>query len=498
MLVYNNDELERAKRNELQKWIRNQVYVQVPDNGQPRIHTRWVCTNNTSVFTGKLEVKTRLVAKGFQDVEAGNVRSDSPTCSKEGFIITMGVVKSHGWMCKSMDIETAFLQGKKMNRPVYLHPPPEANVPDGYIWKLQKCVYGLSDASRMWYLTVREELMKLGAVPSKHDQAIYSWYFNGRLHGIITTHVDDFFFAGSKIFHTNVMDKVRKVFKVKCEHSADFRYIGLNVKMVNDKIRIGQDEYVKNLSPIPLSNDRDLQDKISKEEVTKVRQLVGQLNWLATQTRHDLSYDISDMSSMIKLENVDCIKQANKTLKKAKKEKSQISVPDLGILENVKLVVYSDASHANLIDGGSQGGYVIFLQGKNGNYLPVSWQSKRVKRVVKSTLAAETLAMVDAAEAAVYYRKFILEILGMDDSIKNVPIVCCTDNSSLYDAAHSSTQIEDKRLRIEIAILREMLNKREITRFAWVESGKQVADSLTKKGVPSFRILGYFSEPKES
>ena len=497
MLVYRNDELEVAKKKELQKWRKNQVYEQVPDNGQPRIHTRWVCTNS-NLAVGESEVKARLVAKGFQDVEAGNIRSDSPTCSKEGILIAMGIMKSNGWICKSMDIETAFLQGRKFNRQVYLCPPPEANVPDGFIWKLCKCVYGLSDASRAWYLTVREELMKLGAVPSKYDQAIFSWYFNGKLHGIITTHVDDFCFGGSKIFHTSVMDRIRRVFKVKCEESANFKYIGLDVKKISDSIRIGQDEYVKNLVPISVGTDRNVQEKISKEEVTKVRQLIGQLNWLATQTRPDLSYDISDLSSVVKQQNVECIKQVNKALKKAKKEKSQISVPDLGDLESLKLVVYSDASFANLLDGGSQGGYVIFLQGENGEYLPISWQSKRVKRVVKSTLAAETLAMVDAAEAAVYYRKFILELLGLKDSVRSVPIVCCTDNSSLYDAVHSSTQVQDKRLRIEIAILREMLNKCEIKRVAWVESGKQIADSLTKKGIPSFKILGYFSEPKES
>ena len=188
----------------------------------------------------------------------------------------------------------------------------------------------------------------------------------------------------------------------------------------------------------------------------------------------------------------------NKALKKAKKEKSQISIPNLGNLEKTKIVLYSDASFANLMDGGSQGGYVIFLQGESGKYMPISWQSKRIKRVVKSTLAAETLAMVDAAEAAIYYRKFMLDILGLTDSVKMFPIVCYTDNSSLYDAVHSSTQVQDKRLRIEIAILREMLNKGEITRVAWVESQNQIADSLTKKGMPSFKVLCYFSEPKEA
>ena len=51
-------------------------------------------------------------------------------------------------MFKSMDIKTAFLQSKELDQLVYLDPPKKANVPPGYIWKLSKCVYGLTDASR--------------------------------------------------------------------------------------------------------------------------------------------------------------------------------------------------------------------------------------------------------------------------------------------------------------------------------------------------------------
>ena len=81
LLVYKNGELEKAKKNELRKWLDNDVFEQVPDNGQPRIYTRWICTNRP--LDGNTVVKARLVAKGFQDKEAGNIRSDSPTCSKE-------------------------------------------------------------------------------------------------------------------------------------------------------------------------------------------------------------------------------------------------------------------------------------------------------------------------------------------------------------------------------------------------------------------------------
>ena len=104
---------------------------------------------------------------------------------------------------------------------------------------------------------------------------------------------------------------------------------------------------MKKLKLIPLEN-RHPEDEISTEEISEIRKVIGQLNWLATQTRPDLSYDISDLSSALKQKNVDCIKQVNRTVKMAKREKSQINIPDLGNLDNLRLIGYTDASFANL------------------------------------------------------------------------------------------------------------------------------------------------------
>ena len=100
---------------------------------------------------------------------------------------------------------------------------------------------------------------------------------------------------------------------------------------------------------------------ITPTEITEAMQLIGQLNWLATQTRPDLSFDVS----ALKQENMECIRQINRTIKKAKKEKSQIHIPNLGNPKLLQIIAYSDASFANLTDGVSQGGYIIFLVGNN-------------------------------------------------------------------------------------------------------------------------------------
>ena len=65
---------------------------------------------------------------------------------------------------------------------------------------------------------------------------------------------------------------------------------------------------------------------------------------------------------------------------------------------NIRLECFSDASLANLCDCGSQGGFIIFLAEENDTRYPIMWKSRKVRRVVSSTLAAEMLTLVEVAE----------------------------------------------------------------------------------------------------
>ena len=147
-------------------------------------------------------------------------------------------------------------------------------------------------------------------------------------------------------------------------------------------------------------------------------------------------------------------------------------------LFSLTLVCYSDASFANLPSGASQGAYVIFLCDAAGNANLVSWQSKKLKRVCNSTLSSECLAAVDAINAAFLFREMFYEIL------KNcvIKIRLITDNKSLMENASSLTLLEDKRLRIEMGILRESIQNGDVEKIVWISSKDNIANSLTKQG----------------
>ena len=77
------------------------------------------------------------------------------------------------------------------------------------------------------------------------------------------------------------------------------------------------------------------------------------------------------------------ILEANKIVRKLVSHSIKFCYQNLSPSECLKFVTFSDAANANLIDGGSQGAYFIFLVGENGACNLISWQSWRIKRIVR-------------------------------------------------------------------------------------------------------------------
>ena len=70
-------------------------------------------------INGELNVKARLVAKGFRE-DNSDILSDSPTCSKENMCLVLNIIPSSEWLCWAIDIKSAFLQNKTIDRVAYV------------------------------------------------------------------------------------------------------------------------------------------------------------------------------------------------------------------------------------------------------------------------------------------------------------------------------------------------------------------------------------------
>ena len=119
------------------------------------------------------------------------------------------------------------------------------------------------------------------------------------------------------------------------------------------------------------------------------------------------------------------------------------------IRENHEIALFTDASFGNLPNGGSQRAHLIYLVGDDNTCNLISWQSKRVKRVAKSSLIAETLALSEGVDNAYYISTFFAEIIEGNIDNHKLPIEAYVDNKSLIDALKSTKFFTDKRLRID-------------------------------------------------
>ena len=107
----------------------------------------------------------------------------------------------------------------------------------------------------------------------------------------------------------------------------------------------------------------------------------------------------------------------------------------------------------------------------------------------RSTITAETMATLDAIDVCAWLFHMFREVFDVEIR----PTVIRTDNKSAYQAINSTTAVEEKRLRVDIAAIRECVRNNEVS-IEWVSKENQLADVLTKQGADSTKLMKVLRE----
>ena len=293
-----------------------------------------------------------------------------------------------------------------------------------------------------------------------------------------------------QLFYKKVIKSLELKFLIGSSASITFTYVGLRIKSYRDGLTIDQDQYIASLMEIPINKTRLAErnfkerNRLTEIERKAYRALVGQLNWVATHTRPDAAFETCALSSSYKEATLDDLIRLNKLAERVKREHVNLFFPRLNNLTKCSLECYTDAAFKNLQNGNSQGGLIIFLQDLHGKRCPIFWRSKKLERVVKSSLAAETQALAEGAEFCSYVAD-ILKLLIKDTVVK---INCYTDCKSLVDSLSSLKKMEPC-MKQETLVIRDMLDRGVIEPVTWIPSKDQLADVLTKRGVCTRKIM---------
>ncbi|CAE7616057.1 RE2, partial [Symbiodinium sp. CCMP2592] len=474
--------------------------------GTKIVGTRWVHTDKNqkprllaghiAKKTGKsksqlekdfpFQPKSRFVVQGCQEEDPGSIRSDSPTASLLAFNLLCAIAVMQKWVIAASDASTAYLQSQGINRLLILRPPrpPPPGVSPHDLFRAKGSIYGTKDAGRSWWKKLFRSLRRHGWVMSRIEAALFFLFDAGALVGIYLSHVDDLFSAGEGA-----------------------KYEGSLAKLETElHLKVDQFDAIEGVDYMVLEKSRRKQPNqpLTEDEKSQFRGLIGQMGWIVRQSRPDLMVNVSIASQSLGKPCVRDVIDLNKAVKMMKEtadakwcfRESAIT------LECCKVACFADSSWANLEGMKSQCGFVVYLtidEIKGGGLAPI-WvletYSGSIKRVCRSTLAAEANGFLTGVESAEYVRDLLLEVtnpgtklIDMDRYYLKEKILAFTDAKSLESTLNRDTgQPQDKRVRILVAQIKEILgendyNDERASAYAiWVDTSQMLADVLTKVG----------------
>ena len=480
-------QIEEAKQREIQSWRENGVFREITDTGEESIDTRWVITFKST--NEGLVPKARLVARGFQDENLTKSQTESPVIGRSVIRLLISVAALNNWDIKSFDVKTAFLQSKSIQRRVLIKPPKEAM--SKALWLLRKPVYGLADASKEWFLTAKREFILMGLQQCFVEPCLFYQNSGGDVMGAVIAHVDDFMCIGSGSWLDSISKKIKAVFNIGKENGLPLTFTGLEISRGSqNEILVDQRSFVEKLVPLPVEGKA--QEALASDALQTFRSILGQLQWISGQSRPDIAFIANSLGCDLPNTTWDRVNLLNKAIRRAVFNKDVwLKFSNINSLDNLCILVYSDAAFQNLPDGSSQCGNIAgILDRMSGIFHPFHWGSRKCKRIARSTLAAETLRLSSALDEIIFFRDIFALFIG-----KKVEIVAIIDSKQLLDALNSSKMVQEFRLRAEIASLKAFAETEAVT-YRWFPTNLQLADCLTKRSAIPNLLLKVLSKGK--
>ena len=171
-----------------------------------------------------------------------------------------------------------------------------------------------------------------------------------------------------------------------------FVFTGIHVEQLPDNsILASQQEYVRNIPAIDISRPRRQtpDSPVNESELSKLRGVIGSLQFAVTHTRPDMAAKLGEVQVQI-----------SKAVLREAQETSDVrlcfhSIPT----DQLTHVSFGDASFASAKQLASFQGTLICATtpALNKNQVaplsPLPWTSKKIARVVRSTLSAEAFSM---------------------------------------------------------------------------------------------------------
>jgi len=493
---------KEAMRQEYASLIENSTFISVTNtNGMKPIGCRWVhkTKNNPN---GTVRYKARLMIKGYEQIRGVNF---DETYAPVGMLITLRYLLSfaaqNNYKIDHLDVVTAFLN-PEINTEVYMQ------LPEGIEWlepiamlssnrdhflRLNKVLYGLQQAPRLWHQEIDGFLQSIRFHRSHADVSLYI-----RNDGVlILLYVDDILvFYADEASEKALEVKQRLMLQYKMSNLGPAKqFLGLEIdRLADGTITLSQPGYIStilthfnmqdaNPAPAPLhpKNRLDIDASEADEEVdpAEYQSIVGSLMYAAIGTRPDIAFAVAALSrSNIKPYRIH-LTAAKRVLRYLKvTANAKLVVPSTTSTDESPLVEYTDSDFAgDRADRKSQGSYIFKAHGA-----PISWLSLKQGLGAFSTTEAEYIACSDATREAEWLVQLHKDVT--DETA--VPTIYCDSNGALKTIYSGVSSPKTKHINIRYQVSRDR-QERGIVNFTDISTDDNLVNIMSKALGPDKR-----------
>ena len=483
------EEFIAACKAELRELERKETFRMEPlDGGVVRkadlLPLMWVFKYKVDSDGYLTKYKSRLIARG--DLQTTTEDTYAAIVAIQTFRAMMAMAAAFDLEIKSYDIMNAYINAE-LKSPIHCQLPSGTEKEGEWVLILQRALYRLKHSPNLWYNNFIATLGRLGLhqVPGVNCLFI-SEYIS------LLFYVDDIIVAYQTKHHPEFLQ-----FELKLLREYEIRSLGdtenfLGIRLVRNraerKLWILLDGFIEKAAgrfnipldskppstPLPAIIDlRAHKGQAKAGSIVRYQQLVGTINYVAVNTRPDISRASSKLSEHLRNPSPGHSEAAIHLLRYLVGTRF-LAIQFDGYSPNRTFISSSDASYADNVDRKSSFGYCFQLYGG-----PIHYKASKQGTVTTSTTEAELLAISATAKELVWWKRFFHHV-GFE--IHGKTSVYCDNMQTIRLLTEDMPKLITKLRHVDIHAhwLRQEVQEGRI-QLEYQQSACMMADGLTKE-----------------
>ena len=491
--------VEDAILSEIHSLIADTQAIEPCKSSTQQLPLHLILTHKYDAHGNYVKTKARIVIGGNLQHRDENMNTSSFCVRTQTILMSLGIAQHKKMGIYAVDIKTAYLHANvnshvlgRMSKKLvpYLlkshpHMKDHLNRDGSMTFKVKKALYGLAEASRLWFLHLTGLLTKIGYVASDCDKgALYRHTPDGLV--VILLHVDDmlvltcnakYWIELKDYFNSNLRG-------ITAQEGPAISFVGLNIQHHKDHISVNRRGYIEKLASKRDSKDVPSSDALYPLHLNAIQQCANSPalpEHALTSAIMELRY-VDDVRPDIKFATAFLTQQMSKPTIALRKCVNHLlhylhCTKDLSIRiapSNLNLNVYVDAAYALLSESRSQYGIAVCM-GDQGYAFHT--KSSAIKVVCRSSTEAELHAANEVCSDVLHALDLLAEL-----RVPQGTVPFFEDNQAVIHMMirqETNYQTKSKHIRVRYDFLKQQVAEKKIE-FVYIPTDLQLADVLTK------------------